>query len=499
MQRHADVTRADLDLAGGGIEARPPVDDPVAARIDRREPDAIGPACGRLRAGVRAALTGTAATGEHAAHPERAEQRNGFDVGAHERVHRQLVDDRRPEADDPLDGVRPANREDAGHYAAAALTNDRDGAVVALDDPVKLVLKAIDCAREAVDVRANPRWARLIFAARPLRPWANRTRIAVVGIERLSAVPLKPRAGPHRLRAMVVQWVHLGDEVLVASTRGARIGRADVGSMSFLQPMPGGVAADPETTRQLLDGAIAAAERLTPSRGSAPERITPRLPQPPITSQRWAWHLAGQWYSARHSIALMPAAAERFTRDGRADLARFARQKLADEHDHDQLPLADLRALGYDAEALVDAVPPDPAVVAGIDYARGTLEGEWPTEFLGYMYALERRMARIPESWFLELERTLPAGAEATAGLRSHATALDRQHVEQAVAFFATLSAEDRTAVATGCHRITQIRCAGLTGPQPSQAQLEAWISPFAIGDARTDEDRQTQTRGEHA
>ena len=35
VDRHSGVTRLDLDLAGAGIEASPPRDDPIAARVDR--------------------------------------------------------------------------------------------------------------------------------------------------------------------------------------------------------------------------------------------------------------------------------------------------------------------------------------------------------------------------------------------------------------------------------------------------------------------------------
>ncbi len=274
---------------------------------------------------------------------------------------------------------------------------------------------------------------------------------------------------------MAVQWVHLGDEVLFASERGARIGQRDIGSISFLTSMPDSSPSHVETTRYLLDGAIAAAERGGPG-----------PPQPPMTALRWAWHLAAQWYSARHSIALIPIAIERFLDEGRREVAQFARQKLADESGHDQLPLTDLRALGFDGETLVKTVPPDRSVVAGIEYARSTLDGTRPVEFLGYMYALERRMMRIPESWLLELERTLGRDANATAGVRLHANQLDVDHVAQAISFFATLASDDRASIATGAHRITQIRCSGLRGPQPSEEELDAWLSPFRLGRARS-------------
>lgn len=273
---------------------------------------------------------------------------------------------------------------------------------------------------------------------------------------------------------MAAQWVHLGDQVVVAGTDGARIGRPDFGSLSFVAPMREDTPSSVQTTRHLLDGAIAAAEQAALRDASA--EASPE----PMTARRWAWLLAGQWYSAHHSIALMPLAARRFEREGRADLAAFAAQKLADEEGHDELPLADLRALGYDAEALVTELPPDPGVRAGVEYAREVVRGPNPVEFLGYMYALERRMMRIPEEWLRDVEHALVPRAAATAGIRLHAGNLDVEHVEEAVAFISGLPATDRAAIAIGCNRITRIRCEGLLRPQPSEHQLDEWLSPFA-------------------
>jgi hypothetical protein len=198
-----------------------------------------------------------------------------------------------------------------------------------------------------------------------------------------------------------------------------------------------------------------------------------------MTALRWAWQLLNQWYSAHHSLALMPEAIERFERDFHSELAAFARQKLAEELGHDRMPLADLRELGYDADALVRAVAPDPAIAAGVAYARETVLGPRPTEFLGYVYAIERRVIRISEEWLASVERVLPPGSTATSGLRAHATSLDLDHVAEAVEFFASLPAVDRTSIAVGCHRITQLRCEWLTGPQPSEEQLEDLFGQF--------------------
>jgi hypothetical protein len=267
---------------------------------------------------------------------------------------------------------------------------------------------------------------------------------------------------------MGVQWVHLeSGEILVASGRGAWIHQPELGALGLTGPMPDTLPATHDTTRHLLDGAIAAAER-----------AAPRMRPPAMTARRWAWDLAGQWYGAHHSVALLPELIERYEAAGRYELAEFARQKLVEEQGHDQLPLADLRALGYDALALVQAVPPPSWVVGGLDYALDCVRGERPVEFLGYVYALERRVLRFTDDWFIALHAVLPGCAEAASGLRAHATEFDAEHVNDAIAFFTSLSAVDRTRIAIGAYRTTQISCAAFVGQHPSEAELDRWLPP---------------------
>jgi hypothetical protein len=268
---------------------------------------------------------------------------------------------------------------------------------------------------------------------------------------------------------MAVQWAHLGAaEVLVATGDGAWVRQPELCAFGLRDPMPDSLPATAESTRHLLDGAIAAAER-----------SAPRMPEPPITALRWAWNLVSQWHCAHHSVALLPDVIARYEAARRRDLAEFARRKLAEEAGHDQFPLADLRALGYEAESLVRAVPPAPTVTAGLEYARGCALGPQPVEFLGYVYALERRILSLSNDSLAALDAVLPPGVDATAGVRLHANDLDIDHVDQAVAFFAGLPAADRAAIAIGCYRTTEICCAALPGRLPSEAELERSMAPF--------------------
>ena len=279
---------------------------------------------------------------------------------------------------------------------------------------------------------------------------------------------------------MSVQWAHLGvNGVLVASSRGAWLQQSGLstlgtlGALGLSGPMPDNQPATEETTRQLLDGAIAAAERAAPG-----------IEEPPLTPRRWAWHLVSQWHCAHHSLAVWPYIIERFEAMARRDLAGFARQKLEDEQGHDQYALDDLTALGYDAEAAVREIRPAPTVTAALQYARLCVEGETPVELLGYMYALERRVLNLDGEWLKDLAAILPPGVDAASGVRIHSSDLDLEHVDEGIAFFTRLPAPDRTAVAVGCYRTTEICCAWSQDQIPTDAELEGCFPRFEIANA---------------
>jgi pyrroloquinoline quinone (PQQ) biosynthesis protein C len=212
------------------------------------------------------------------------------------------------------------------------------------------------------------------------------------------------------------------------------------------------------TTRHLLDGAIAAGERTVPT--SAPRALTERS---------WATVLVDQWYTAHHGVSLLPAVIRRYESMRRPELARFARRKLDEEAGHDRLPLNDLRALGYDAEAAVEEVPPGQNARALVAFARECVYGPHPVSFFGYIYAFERRVIRITEQDLRALERVLPAGVEAASGLKAHAFEFDRGHVEELVEFIARLPGDDRTEIALACHTTATI----CVSPAPNHADVE--------------------------
>jgi hypothetical protein len=271
------------------------------------------------------------------------------------------------------------------------------------------------------------------------------------------------------LLAVPAQWVHLGaGGLLIASSRGAWIQPLELDALALGGSMRRSLPGTPETTRHLLDGALAAAERAAP------------LPSAPhMTARRWAWELVNQGYVATHSIALLGEAHQRYARLGRRDLAEFTLRRLDGERGHDQFPLDDLSALGYDANKVVREVPPSGTAAALIAYAADCVQGAEPVEFLGYLYGMERDVIRLSAESFAALDEILPVGVDAASGLRAHATDLDVEHVDEAVSFIANLPADDRAKIAIGCYRTTLIRNSPPPAGEPSEADLEGWFAPL--------------------
>jgi hypothetical protein len=266
-----------------------------------------------------------------------------------------------------------------------------------------------------------------------------------------------------------VQWLNLGaEETLIAAGTGAWIQPAALGVRPFAGDMSDSVPATVESTRHLLDGAIAAAEH-----------AIPRTPGPPMSRRRWAWSLVNQWYGSHHTLPLLPEVIERFTDMGRLDLVAFAAEKYDEERGHDELPLNDLRALGYDADAAVREVTPDPGIVELVSYARRCVRGAEPVEFLGHVYAIERQMLRMDSAFFAALDEALGCDEAPASFLRLHASELDIPHVDEAVKFFTGLPASDRTAIARGCYRTSEIRHITLPGRYPSETELESRLARF--------------------
>jgi hypothetical protein len=261
-------------------------------------------------------------------------------------------------------------------------------------------------------------------------------------------------AAPH------VEWVSVApDRVVVATSAGAWHHRLRPGDPweAFAEPMTG--PGTPETTRNLLDGALASAGR----------RSGPLVA--PQGVDAWVGRLISLYHTTHPTPGQMRVAASRFAAAGREPLASWAREKVVDEHGHDRLALRDLEALGYDAAALVGALVPRraAALVAMLDaYVRAPD----PIGCLGYAYALERLAAERTEAYVSAVQASLPV--DATRCLRVHSAAgSDVSHVDDLVAAVAGCSAPERVAVAVAVHATALT----LVDPSVCEPVAPAWAA----------------------
>ena len=81
----------DLDVLGVGVQARPPVDDAVAARVDRDVAHAVRERLVERLAELLAALAVPAVAREQAGHAQRAERAHRAHLQEDQRVHRQRI------------------------------------------------------------------------------------------------------------------------------------------------------------------------------------------------------------------------------------------------------------------------------------------------------------------------------------------------------------------------------------------------------------------------
>lgn len=271
----------------------------------------------------------------------------------------------------------------------------------------------------------------------------------------------------------MIEWVKVEpNKVIVATEERAWLHRLDATNNDdpFAQPMQ--LAGSLETTRQLLDGVIAAAQSLLPRAAS----------RPALTGARWAWRLAGYYHTTHATPRLMAEAARRFAAIGKQELADYAKSKVEDEGGHDQLALRDLAALGYDAERLVTELIP-PTAAALVDYFTKQVRAENPANpigCIGYAYALERLATTNDQSYLRQVEAVLPPNVKATRCLRVHSSmSADAQHVEDALEVTARQSAEDRRLIALACYETARICCSPPIGGHITEAELQNRLSAF--------------------
>ena len=153
----------------------------------------------------------------------------------------------------------------------------------------------------------------------------------------------------------------------------------------------------------------------------------------------------------------MHEAAERFISVGHVLLAQWARRKATEEQGHDRLALSDIRALGYDAERVVQLLKP-PTAIALVNYFTHCVRELNPVYCVGYAYTMERLAMSVSKTYIETVEKHLPRGIYATRCLRIHSgIGSDPEHVEETVACVAKLSPEEYSQVAEACYQTALI------------------------------------------
>ena len=243
------------------------------------------------------------------------------------------------------------------------------------------------------------------------------------------------------------EWAQIAPgKVIVATEDRAWLYRPRSDEDRFTQPMSG--AGSISTTRKLLDGAIAAAQRT----------VNSKIRPPALTATRWVWRLASQYYLTHSAPQIMEEAAKRFQKAKRPILADWAAKKVIEETGHDLLALRDIQALGYDDKAVINTLIP-PAAVVLMDYFRRSVQDSDPIDCVGYAFTIERLSLGIDEKYIQAVEALLPLDTLATRCLRVHSSVgADAEHVEEITKMVAELTAQERVRVAIACYE-TALLC----------------------------------------
>ncbi|OYD96384.1 hypothetical protein CDG76_06165 [Nostoc sp. 'Peltigera membranacea cyanobiont' 210A] len=221
-------------------------------------------------------------------------------------------------------------------------------------------------------------------------------------------------------------------------------------------------------TQKLLDRAIAYAWHTVKS-----DRKPPKL-----TRIRWVWQLAALYHLTHSTVPLMEEAAQRFSTAGHRCLAQWAAQKAREERGHDQLALLDIQAMGYEAEAVVEALVP-PVAKTLLDYFTRSVQTSYPISCVGYSYTMERLAMGIDENYIQAVEALLPSNIQATRCLRVHSSVgSDVEHVDKTIEMLAGLT-EERACVAIACYDTALLYFRSPNEGYMSEEELQNVLKPL--------------------
>jgi hypothetical protein len=175
--------------------------------------------------------------------------------------------------------------------------------------------------------------------------------------------------------------------------------------------------------------------------------IGKRLARPNPTVAGYIVALAGAYHTSVHTPHNLQRAANRFNELGRPEVAAYLEERAREETGHDRLALKDLWALGVPGERLVANFIPE-GIKPLCERFDDLCAGDYPIGCIGYSYCLERIAALKQKTDIEKVQELCPNGVDATRFLRSHSClGSEVIHVEETIAFVASLPANDRISV----------------------------------------------------
>lgn len=256
---------------------------------------------------------------------------------------------------------------------------------------------------------------------------------------------------------LVTEWVNVtGDTAIIARESGEvwfhTLSSAKDRVDPFTTPMTDPGASG--STLGLLDGAI----------NLGFSGIEKRLAYPAPSLARYIVALVGAYHTSVHTPRNLRRAAKRFKELGRPEVAAYLEGRAREETGHDRLALKDLHGLGLPAERLVANFIPE-----GIEPLCKRFDDlcveDYPIGCIGYSYCLERIAALKQKTDIEKVQALCPDGVDATRFLRSHSClGSEVTHVEETIAFVASLPADDRIRVVQETYKSALIMAEGYNG-----------------------------------
>jgi hypothetical protein len=290
-------------------------------------------------------------------------------------------------------------------------------------------------------------------------------------------VPLKTTQQVLPSSVAEVEWAHITyDKILVATADRVWLHQSTLGESNhrFLEPIgcPGNIA----ITQKLLDGAIAAAKNAASA----------SLKSPTFTPAQWVWQLVGAYHLTHSYPPLIKEAAQRFQQMGRQTLSQWAVQKAIEELGHDRLALRDIQSMGYNAEAVVEALVIPASAVALVNYLTQSVRATDPIGCVGYSYAMERIATGIKEKHIQSIEALLPPDIRATRCLRTHSSlGADVGHLEGTFQMIVRLTPQERACVAKTCYETALLYFQSSEEEFISEEELQHLLIPLKSRKAR--------------